>query len=304
MYNLLKYEFYRLSKSKMVRVILIINFLWSAMQPFIFEKLMNMDSWPVMRYDSLGEEEMSYEDWKEESVLSAEDVDSVEDISVGITSMSSEKWLDIRFEPTVLDYFKTVISSMMPALLMVVFILSFIAGELNDGYIKSIGPFIKLSQIALVNIIIALVSAFTMFLSIIAGVSISAGILSGNFAFGSVLEFVEFFGYALLMMLSFCALPIALSYITRSTLVGKIIGIIEAILGNLIIARIANLVIKEYFNVSANFSLSKFFAVYNMKTSETAFGKIQLTNPVVFAIISLVVCTIVSVLALTKKDIK
>ena len=38
MYNLLKYEFYRLSKSKMVRVILIITFLWSAMQPFIFER--------------------------------------------------------------------------------------------------------------------------------------------------------------------------------------------------------------------------------------------------------------------------
>lgn len=290
MYNLFKYELFRMKKTKPFYVILIIAFAWAFLQPVMF-KVINTAMPEDVRQQMV------------EELNAMVDEDQGIDYAIGFGSMNGVKWFTDGFKPSVLDYYKTTVSSMVPALLLVIFTIIFISREFSSGYIKSIGAYVKMRDIFVGNIFIIAIMTVCMSATMLLSMSISSLVVGGSLTFGAVGTLLQFILYTMFLSVAFVVIPITLFYVTRSSLIALVLGSLETMLGTIVCGGVANLIAHEYLGAAEDFQLSEYFAVFHLKNAEFAFGRNELTNPIIFAIIAFVVCSVASMYALKKRDV-
>ena len=296
MYNLLKYEWFRFKKNKCLILILLIAALWTCFQPITY-KVMKTS---FQEYGDEQAEGLSEAD--DEAVGEVLDEEEKED-SIGFTVMGSSKWYSKGFKPTVFDYYVSLITSMIPALLLVIFTILYVKQEFISGFVKSIGAYIKMSQLYLANMLMIALAVIMMNVVIIGVSALASVIVEGYLIWGSIGALLKYSLYVTLLSLAFLAIPVAIFYIVRTGTLAIVLGISEAMMGTLVCARVVNLLLREYLKVSDDFQLSDYFAVYHLKMSEFEFAKNAVEKPIIFAIIGIVVCSVASMYALKKKDV-
>lgn len=299
MYNLLKYELFRLRKNKCLRIIVLLSFLIAFLQPLTYEKMLSA-------YIDEFEYTENQEKVNEQGEVLSEDglTDEEEkEISIGLQIMTSSKWYEKDFKPSIYDYYVSIITSMIPALLFVIFAINLIAQEHSSGFIKSIGAYVRMGQIYLANMIMILIGMVLMNAAIFVSTVISSRIICGYVTFGAMGALIKYILYSGLLSFSFVAVPVALYYVVRSKTFPMLIGVLESVLGTIICGGIANLLIHEYLGAGEEFQLGEYFAVFHLKMSEFEFQKNAVENSIIFAIIGLVACSVVAMYALKKKDV-
>lgn len=291
MLNILNMEFTRLLKSKCTYIILVLTFLISMLNPAMFKLL------------EIVENQLSNE------ISTSEDADEE-----AVSSMTEELFFgDMEWKYT--DMTEANITGCNILLLVTIFAVIFINGELKNGYIKNLTGFaFKRSRLVIANmIIVAIYTIISLLACFIATTAITALLFSDS-SMGDFGEFAKVFGVQILLHLAFAFFVSSLTYFVRSSVMPMIVGISLASGMGALIYQLISLAVNKIFDPEKDFDLTKYTLSGNVLTTVSKGNDLALTmggassDDLIRATIVAIVCgaaaLIVGCIVTEKKDIK
>lgn len=291
MLNILNMEFTRLLKSKCTYIILVLTFLISMLNPAMFKLL------------EIVENQLSNE------ISTSEDADEE-----AVSSMTEELFFS-ETEWKYTDMTEANITGCNILLLVTIFAVIFINGELKNGYIKNLTGFaFKRSKLVIANmIIVAIYTIISLLACFIATTAITALLFSDS-SMGDFGEFAKVFGVQILLHLAFAFFVSSLTYFVRSSVMPMIVGISLASGMGALIYQLLSLAVNKIFEPEKDFDLTKYTLSGNVLSTVSKGNDLALTmggassDDLIRATIVAIVCgaaaLIVGCIVTEKKDIK
>lgn len=275
MLKLLNMEFFRLKKSKCTYVILIIAIFLSLLNPAMY-KLM---------------------DTLVTATGSETEISEMQEEAGGIQLFKSH-W-------TASEMVMQNISGLNILLLVAIFTVIFVNGEMKNGYIKNlVGYIYKRRRLVISNAIV--VAVYTIILMIV-GALVSAGatyLLFDGTTFGDAGEFFGYFSTQTLLHVSFSLLVLMFTYITRSTAIPMVIGIaLSSGIGTLIYG-LATMALQKIADISDSFYLGNYTVTGNIVGVSLNAESSDIIRAVVTAVVFAVVFVTVGCFVTEKRDLK
>jgi ABC-type transport system involved in multi-copper enzyme maturation permease subunit len=200
-------------------------------------------------------------------------------------------------------------------LLVTIFAVIFINGELKNGYIKNLTGFaFKRSRLVIANmIIVAIYTIISLLACFIATTAITA-LLFSNSSMGDLGEFAKVFGVQILLHLAFAFFVSSLTYFVRSSVMPMIVGISLASGMGALIYQLLSLAVNKIFDPEKDFDLTKYTLSGNVLSTVSKGNDLALTmgsassDDLIRATIVAIICgaaaVIVGCIVTEKKDIK
>lgn len=307
MLNILNMEFTRLLKSKCTYIILVLAFVLSMLTPATFKLIEIMEN-------SLSEEYSVSEEMNEEDI-SMEDIEAMEEEIKAMEEETESFSILGEMEMTIFNMVEANIAGCNILLLVTIFAVIFINGELKNGYIKNLtGYAFKRSKLVAANIIIvAIFTIFALITCFISTIGITA-LLFSDVEMGEFDEFIKIFGTQTLLHISFAFFVSSLTYFVRSSVMPMIVGISLASGMGGLIYQLISLAINKGFDLEKEFKLEKFTLSGNVMTTVSDGNTLMLTSggtsseDLIRAVIISIICgtaaVIVGCIVTEKKDIK
>lgn len=302
MLNILNMEFTRLLKSKCTYIILVLTFLISMLNPAMFKLLEIVEEQLV--------NDVSYSEEAEDIEISAEDEEIMQE-----TEAMEETLFFGEIEWKCTDMTEANITGCNILLLVTIFAVIFINGELKNGYIKNLTGFaFKRSRLVIANmIIVAIYTIISLLACFIATTAITA-LLFSNSSMGDLGEFAKVFGVQILLHLGFAFFVSSLTYFVRSSVMPMIVGISLASGMGALIYQLLSLAVNKIFDPEKDFELTKYTLSGNVLTTVSKGNDLALTtggassDDLIRATIVAIICgaaaVIVGCIVTEKKDIK
>ncbi|MBR6669402.1 MAG: ABC transporter permease [Ruminococcus sp.] len=303
MLNIFNMELTRLLKSKCTYIILVLTFLISMLNPAMFKLLEIVEEQFV--------NDVSYSEEAEDIEISAED----EEIMQETEAMEEDSSFFGEMEWKCTDMTEANITGCNILLLITIFAVIFINGELKNGFIKNLtGYAFKRSKLVIANMIIVAIYTIISLLLCFASTSLATLVLFSNSSMGDFGEFAKVFGVQILLHLGFAFFVSSLTYFVRSSVMPMIVGISLASGMGALIYQLLSLAVNKIFDPEKNFELTKYTLSGNVLTTVSKGNDITLTtggassDDLIRAVIVAVICgtaaLIVGCMVTEKKDIK
>ncbi|MBP3326368.1 MAG: hypothetical protein J6L77_08140 [Coprococcus sp.] len=279
MINYIKYELYRIRKNKGFYIIIVVLFAFSAAMPILYKSC---------RSAIIEIGKVSYEE---------------EGMDNSLIPMFHGKWYLEDFSPDMTDFVAESITHRLPLIAFLIFMILLIGSEFTSGYIKSVITNIKKWQIATAHFIIGAFVAFLfMLVQIVSGI-VSYKIMYPDGAVRNITHFFELIGLELLLYVAYITLLQVFIYLMLSPFVSTILAVFEGVSGSATIVMFANIMIQEYFGAKY-FTLDKYTPVSNILLAGSHIGTSQMTVAAVSGLVVLIVCYILNIVILSKREIK
>lgn len=279
MINYIKYELYRIRKNKGFYIILIALFIFSAAMPIL------------------------YKSCRSTIIKSGEALYDEAEMDNSLIPMFHGKWYFEDFSPDMTDFVAESIAHRLPLIAFLIFMIMLIGSEFTSGYIKSVITNTRKWQIATAHFIIGVFVAFLFLLVQIVSGIVSYKIVYPDGAVRNISHFFELIGLEFLLYVAYITLLQVFIYLMMSPFLSTILAVIEGVSGSAIIAMFANIMIQEYFGAK-HFTLDKYTPVSNILLAGSHIGTSQMTVAAVSGLVVLIVCYILNIVILSKREIK
>ncbi len=288
MLNIIKMDLYRMLKSKITLVMLLITIVFSILTVYIAKldiKLM--------------QENAEYQ----EQLLSEEE--NSDGVVIGVQMVGSSSWLEENYKISVGELFFYNVASGILLILITVFAVVFTRAEEKHGYIKTInGQARNRGSFFLSNImIISLFSIFILAIELII-LPIASKIVFGYVSFAGTGGMTISILVQILLHVAFGILMSMLCILIRNSGAAITIGICAASGTFGIVSALVNYVLIKKIGVSASFDLSNYMLTGNVKSvTEVATNSI-LVRSVVVGIIYVIISVVIGITISKKRDVK
>jgi ABC-type transport system involved in multi-copper enzyme maturation permease subunit len=200
-------------------------------------------------------------------------------------------------------------------LLVTIFAVIFINGELKNGYIKNLTGFaFKRSRLVIANMIIVAIYTIISLLACFIATTAITTLLFSNSSMGDLGEFAKVFGVQILLHLGFAFFVSSLTYFVRSSVMPMIVGISLASGMGALIYQLLSLAVNKIFEPEKDFDLTKYTLSGNVLSTVSKGNDLALTtggassDDLIRATIVAIICgaaaVIVGCIVTEKKDIK